>query len=211
SFVYVSTAFSNCVHETIDEIHYKPPLDCDKLLTLVDCLDNDMLKEVEPILRGKWPNNYTFSKVTAENVVLKYAEDYPVGIVRPSIAVRPIAASTSVGVVHVTLARPEYNIEAIPADYVVSNIIAAAWDINKRNALAKMEKKTDMRDEERVPVYNQVSSARNPYTWGLFRAVTTAAASEYRSTRMIWCYWVLVATQPFAYKLLDFLFHIVCI
>nr|XP_033335506.1 putative fatty acyl-CoA reductase CG5065 [Megalopta genalis] len=149
SFVYVSTAFSNCVHETIDEIHYDPPMDCDKLMTLVDCLDDDKLLAIEATLRGKWPNNYIFSKSTAENVVLKYAGDLPVGIVRPSIVtatfheplegwINNINGATgllvggAIGLLHTLHCLPEYASEIIPADYVVSNTIAASWDINKR-------------------------------------------------------------------------------
>ncbi|XP_078051357.1 putative fatty acyl-CoA reductase CG5065 [Augochlora pura] len=226
SFVYVSTAFSNCVHETIDEIHYKPPLDCDKLLTLVDCLDDDMLKEVEPILRGKWPNNYVFTKSTAESTVLKYAGNYPVGIVRPSIVTSAlndphigwidnmngatgIVLASCMGLLHTLHCPPDFTAEIIPADYVVSSIVAAVFDISRRNTLAKLEKKSDMRDEERVPVYNQVTSAQNRITWGRFMYLTWKHGITMPSVKMFWSFWLLLNRYSLVNDIYSVLFHIV--
>ncbi|XP_076382452.1 fatty acyl-CoA reductase wat-like [Megalopta genalis] len=226
SFVYVSTAFSNCVHETIDEIHYDPPMDCDKLMTLVDCLDDDKLLAIEATLRGKWPNNYIYSKSTAENVVLKYAGDLPVGIVRPSIVtatfheplegwinningVTGILVGGAIGLLHTLHCLPEYASEIIPADYVVSNTIAASWDINKRNVSAKLEKKSDLPDEDRVPIYNQVTSPQNRLEWSSFMYLSKNHGDSIPTTRTIWFYWFILNRYLFIHNIYSILFHII--
>nr|XP_033335421.1 fatty acyl-CoA reductase wat-like [Megalopta genalis]XP_033335422.1 fatty acyl-CoA reductase wat-like [Megalopta genalis] len=226
SFVYVSTAFSNCVHETIDEIHYDPPMDCDKLITLVNCLDDDKLLAIEATLRGKWPNNYVFSKSIAESVVLKYAGDLPVGIVRPSIVTttfhEPLAGwvnnlngatgivfACSLGLIHTLHCVSECAAEIIPADYVVSNTIAATWDINKRNVLAKLEQKSDMPDEERVPVYNQVTSPQNRIEWSRFMYLTKYYGMPIPPKDAIWYYWLLLNRNLFIHNICSILFHII--
>ncbi|XP_076298588.1 fatty acyl-CoA reductase 2-like [Lasioglossum baleicum] len=65
ALIYVSTAFSNCLNKTIDEIHYPPPIDADKLITLIDCLDDDRLLAAEPSLLQNWTNIYIFTKAAA--------------------------------------------------------------------------------------------------------------------------------------------------
>ncbi|XP_076754803.1 putative fatty acyl-CoA reductase CG5065 [Xylocopa sonorina] len=148
-FVYVSTVFAHPGHKTINEIHYKDAIDGDKLLTLIDILDDKILDQITPLLlKNMWPNTYVFSKAVAENLVLKCSDDFPVCIVRPSIMIAtnkdPIVAwinnktgatgatlGVYLGVVHTFHCIPEYNAHVIPADYVC-NIICSAWDTFNR-------------------------------------------------------------------------------
>lgn len=159
------------MNDTVKEKHFKPPIEVDKLLTLVDCLDDDKLEAISPVyvfavrkiysihslpkllilcrLRDKCPNNYVLSKVTAESAVLKYGGAFPTCIVRPSIVISTyeepingwinnvygitgIYTCCYVGLMHSVYCVKEYNAEMIPADYVISNTIAAAWDIGTR-------------------------------------------------------------------------------
>ena len=46
SFVHISTAFSHCVLNHIEEIYYEPPADPEKILSLVEILDDDSLKQL---------------------------------------------------------------------------------------------------------------------------------------------------------------------
>lgn len=48
-FVYISTAFCNCVHNEIDEVFYPPPIDSEKLLHLVEILDDAALDHLTPV------------------------------------------------------------------------------------------------------------------------------------------------------------------
>ncbi|XP_076672853.1 putative fatty acyl-CoA reductase CG5065 isoform X2 [Andrena cerasifolii] len=144
AFVHVSTAFSNCIHKNIDEIHYRPPIDGDKLISLLDIFDDEQLEQMTPMLLKNWPNMYIFSKAVGESIVAKYSEGIPTCIVRPSIVIstaeEPLIGwinnlngimggmlGVGLGVLHTLHCIPEYVVETIPADYVVSTTIAAAW------------------------------------------------------------------------------------
>lgn len=48
SFVYVSTAFSFCPHEVIDEVVYDVPMDANSLIAKMEEVDDEVwLKEFE--------------------------------------------------------------------------------------------------------------------------------------------------------------------
>lgn len=100
-------------------------------------------------MRGKWPNTYIFSKALGENVVLKYSDDLPICIVRPSIVTatfkEPISAwinniygatgvvlGSGIGLLRTLHCNENCVADIIPADYVVSNIISSAWDVANR-------------------------------------------------------------------------------
>lgn len=85
SFVYVSTAYSNCPRKTIDEQFYDPPIQGKKFMDVVDSLDDTYLDQITPILLGEWPNTYVFTKAIAENVVKTESQGLPMAVVRPSI------------------------------------------------------------------------------------------------------------------------------
>lgn len=82
-------------------------------------------------------------------MLIKYGSDLPACIVRPSVVIStyedPITAWTNnwygatgvtlgvmMGILRTMYCIPEITAEVIPADYVVSNTIAAAWDVQKR-------------------------------------------------------------------------------
>ncbi|XP_076284758.1 fatty acyl-CoA reductase wat-like isoform X2 [Lasioglossum baleicum] len=190
AFIYVSTAFSNCLNKTIDEIHYPPPIDADKLITLIDCLDDDRLLAAEPSLLQNWPNTYIFTKAAAENVVLKYADDFPVGIVRPSIV-----TSTA-----------EEPLTAWINNYY-ANIVAAAWDIWNRKVAAKLEQKPSILDEERVPVYNSVASPQNPLDWQTYMKYGIQYGLEICSVKQIWYYMIWTTRYISLYQIFVFFLH----
>lgn len=47
--MHVSTAFSNCIRKNIDEVHYTDIIDADKVLTLLDTLDDERLEKMTPM------------------------------------------------------------------------------------------------------------------------------------------------------------------
>lgn len=86
SFVYVSTAYSNCHKSTADEIVYDMKTDGDSVLSLYE---NHSKEEVEKMVWEKYfdgrPNTYTFAKGLTENYIRKYYSHLPVTIARPSV------------------------------------------------------------------------------------------------------------------------------
>lgn len=115
SFVHVSTAYANCPQRVIEEKFYDSPMDSDKLIALMECVEDKLAEDITPQyvdfslfeflalmwkenmrkeklishfiyrLLGKWPNTYTYTKAVAENVIRKQAGDLPIGIFRPAI------------------------------------------------------------------------------------------------------------------------------
>lgn len=46
--MHVSTAYANCPLPMIEEKVYDPPMDADKLMTLIECVDEKLLEEITP-------------------------------------------------------------------------------------------------------------------------------------------------------------------
>lgn len=100
-------------------------------------------------LIGDWPNTYAFTKAIEENTVLRYGHKMPVCIVRPSIVTstwkEPIAgwadsiygpvgllAGSSLGLLRTIHCHIDKKFDFVPADYVTSCLIAAAWQTSVR-------------------------------------------------------------------------------
>lgn len=84
AFVHISNAFSYCPREEIGEKFYEPRISGNKLLSLVDSLNDELLTEITPKVLGEWPNTYIFSKASAEELVQSEGGGLPIAIVRPS-------------------------------------------------------------------------------------------------------------------------------
>ncbi|XP_015189578.1 PREDICTED: putative fatty acyl-CoA reductase CG8306 [Polistes dominula] len=72
AFVYVSTAYSHCVYNKIEEKFYKPPMKTEDIIRLTEILTEDQLDLITSKLLGKWPNTYAFSKAICEDTVRQY-------------------------------------------------------------------------------------------------------------------------------------------
>lgn len=98
---------------------------------------------------GKWPNTYAFTKTIGEDVIRRHSKNLPVCIVRPSIMIpthkEPLCGwinnlygptgvvfGAGIGLLHSLHCVGENVADIIPADYVINNIIVAAWDISKQ-------------------------------------------------------------------------------
>ncbi|XP_043260510.1 fatty acyl-CoA reductase wat-like [Colletes gigas] len=225
AFVHVSTAFSHCMLKSIDEIHYKVPIDGDKILTLLDVLDDDKLEKITPVIIDKWPNTYVFSKALGESIVLKYSDNLPVCIVRPSIMTSTseepllgwtnnvygatgVAAVSTVGLMHTLYCVPENIADIIPADCVISNVICSAWDIANRKSSIKSNE-SNMSDEERIPIYNSVSSCQNPISWIEFVKFHEEDLFDVPTVKAIWYYMMITTRYLVVYQLYSFFLHIV--
>ncbi|XP_076645017.1 fatty acyl-CoA reductase wat-like [Halictus rubicundus] len=224
AFVYVSTAFANSSNNIIEEKHYKPAIEADKLITLTNCLNDDQLLAIEPILRGKNPNNYALTKAAAENAVLKYGDGLPVAIVRPSIVLATyeepirgwinnlygatgVIAAATVGMLRTVICKIHYKGEVIPADYVIANIVAAAWDVGTRERVTNLEEDSVVSDEDKVPIYNSVSSARNPITWDQYLNWSEAHAHISPSSKAVWYLTIAVSAYSYSYRIRSFFYH----
>ncbi|KAI4498794.1 hypothetical protein M0802_005969 [Mischocyttarus mexicanus] len=211
SFVHVSTAFSNCLENPIEEKYYEPPIDSDKLINLMDCMDEKFLDDITPQLLGKWPNTYVYTKSVAEDVVKKVADSMPIGIFRPAIVIStyrepirgwidnmygPVGITTGAGLGLIRSHHCDGSMKAnfVPGDMTINALIATAWDIAN-----------NPRPNDDIPIYNYVSKD-NPITYddlknmsskyGLFTPSIEAIAyysfrnNKYRLVHLFYVYFV---------------------
>ncbi|XP_033228035.1 fatty acyl-CoA reductase wat-like isoform X2 [Belonocnema kinseyi] len=176
--VYVSSAFSNLIHDKIEEKVYPSPIKYEEIKAITEFMKEKNLsredqQKLTKIIIGKFPNTYTFSKATGEGLIKEYASDLSFCIYRFSIGTSTykepfpgwIDASQGMnalliygklGTVHVLNLNEKINFDIIPADFAVNGIIASCWETGM------IPKKID----GDVPVYNFVSSTDNPIKMG---------------------------------------------
>ncbi|XP_011315369.1 putative fatty acyl-CoA reductase CG5065 [Fopius arisanus] len=193
SFVHVSTAYAYCTHTKIEEKFYTPPIDPDKLITLMKCVDDNLAQEITPHLLGKWPNTYAYTKAVAENVVEREAENLPIGIFRPAIVISTykepirgwidnmygptgVAAGVGTGLLRSLHCDGSIHANVVPGDMVVNALLASAWDIAETR-----------RTQREIPLYNYVSQD-NAITYDDLKIMSAKYGIEYPTVRAIWYY-----------------------
>jgi thioester reductase-like protein len=86
SFVYISTAYSQCCRLDLKEEYYASPMDFKQAIKLLeDFRDEDSLSVLTKKIIAPWPNVYTFTKAITEDMIRQYQEQLPIAIARPSI------------------------------------------------------------------------------------------------------------------------------
>ncbi|KAH0953754.1 hypothetical protein HN011_008466 [Eciton burchellii] len=197
SFVHVSTAYANCPQSTIEEKFYDPPMDSDKLIALMECMEDKLTEDITPRLLAEWPNTYTYTKAVAENVIKKQADDLPVGIFRPAIVISTyreplrgwidnlygptgVAAGAGTGLLRSIHCDGSVHANVVPADLTVNALIACAWDVANIRRL-------DNKSHSDIPIYNYVSKD-NPITYDDLKDMSTKYGLDIPSTRAIWYY-----------------------
>ncbi|XP_035741476.1 fatty acyl-CoA reductase wat-like [Vespa mandarinia] len=193
SVVHVSTAYANCFHIPLEEKFYDPPIDSDKLINLVNCLNEKLLDDITPELIGICPNTYVYTKTVAENFIKKHADSIPIGIFRPGIVTStyrepiqgwidnvygPTGITTSIlmGLMRILYCDGSINMYLVPGDLTANGIIASAWEIaNKRKF------------NEDIPIYNYVSNG-NPLTYGRYIEMILTYGELVPSEKAIWCH-----------------------
>ncbi|XP_043486972.1 fatty acyl-CoA reductase wat-like [Polistes fuscatus] len=169
-FVYVSSTYSQCIHNPIEEKFYDPPMDDDKLINLVDSMNEKLLDDITPKLLESWPNTYIYTKSVAENVIKKQAGLLPIGMFRPGIVIstyqEPIRAwtdnyngpvgfvvSAGKGLIRSHHCDGSVKVCLVPGDLTNNALIVSAWDIANNR-----------RSKDDIPIYNYVSKD-NPITY----------------------------------------------
>ncbi|XP_058062402.1 fatty acyl-CoA reductase wat-like [Anopheles bellator] len=144
-FMYISTAFSNCVLEEIGEKFYEPVIDPTLLIKVAErAQDADDFEVLARKIIAPWPNTYAFTKSLSEEIVRRYKAKLPVAIIRPSIITTtkedPVAGWTdnlygfngvvvgaATGVLRIFHIRMDYKASIVPADTVINATLAASW------------------------------------------------------------------------------------
>ncbi|XP_063962753.1 fatty acyl-CoA reductase 1-like isoform X1 [Lytechinus pictus] len=169
-FHHVSTAYSNCDKSRIEEIVYPPPVDPYKILDAAEWMSDDMMEALTPMLLGKRPNTYTFTKALAEYVVKEEGKGLPICITRPSTVLGSwkepyrgwvdnilsgsgLMAAVGKGMVTTVLSDPNTILDVIPVDVIVNAMIGVTWY-------------TGVHRPANISVYNLVTGPVNPFKLG---------------------------------------------
>ncbi|KAF5284641.1 hypothetical protein FQR65_LT13472 [Abscondita terminalis] len=228
-FVHVSTAYSFCTRRVIDEVKYSSKIKAEHLINMVEALDDDELEKITPVLLGKWPNTYTFTKAVAEDIIIRKYSDLPLGIVRPSIvsptAKEPLAGWSDtfggltalvtgrfLGVLHVVHGEMNRDVDSVPGDYATNNIIAVAWEVaNKRlyrkRARARFNHPSS-RCHQTPPIYNYVNSCQNPITFQKSYPIVKKIWEKVPSVKGYGYPFLIDTTNEYLYLVLHFVFHV---
>ena len=195
ALVHVSTAYSNCDRKNVDEVFYEAPIAADKLIDMTKWMKPETLEEISPILLGRRPNTYTFTKAVAESLLVerskKLLPNIPIAMVRPSIVAgiwrQPICGwvdnfngptgviiAMMTGALQAMIACPNYCADIVPVDIVANLIICTAWQVHEqhRKSTARRHKETNApasRESaglnDNIRIFNCVSGTLNPVAW----------------------------------------------
>lgn len=174
-FIHISTAYANCDRPFIEEMVYNPPVDPQKLIDVLEWMDDDMITSITPKLIGNKPNTYTYTKHLAEHLLVKEGSDLPLAIVRPSIVGAawkepvpgwidnyngPSGLYVAAGKGILRSMKGDYRgvADIIPVDIPVNMIIAAAWY-------------TAVTKPSSCLIYHSTTGSVNPFTWGELEGV----------------------------------------
>ncbi|KAK9884343.1 hypothetical protein WA026_005293 [Henosepilachna vigintioctopunctata] len=221
AFMHVSTAYTNCVQNFIEERTYPPPMKGEELIKIVDNISDKSMDIITSRLIGKWPNTYTFTKAVAENVIAEEGKGIPAAIFRPSIIISTfkepipawinnmygptgICAAAGSGVMRTLQCDASSNGNMVPVDMCTNSLIAAAWEVG-----TEFEKNKQSCKEQEVPVYHYESSNDQPITWGRFMHLNSTNGVNYPTIRAIWYYSLTLQKNRYAYLFLMFFLHLV--
>ena len=176
-FVHVSTCYANCDNPVVEERIYECKYESDRIMEMVEWLDDDALEAIQGKLLDTKPNTYTFTKHLTERMVEQYKRTVPfsITIVRPSIVVASMSdpfpgwvdnfngpsgmiCASACGYLRSIYSNRKMRTDLIPVDVVAKTIIIAAWHAGVSKS-------------QQVEVYNCAIGDRAPsFTWGDFEA-----------------------------------------
>ncbi|KAG5330626.1 FACR1 reductase, partial [Acromyrmex charruanus] len=146
ALVYVSTAFAHVNEPFIDEKIYLPIADWQKIIEIVETLDEHTLNIFTAKCLDYAPNTYIFSKNLAEKIIQDYSSSLPCAIIRPSIVTTtfqepfpgwldnvygPIGLSIAAGkgILQVVCMNESIKEDIIPVDILTKILIVVTWKV----------------------------------------------------------------------------------
>lgn len=170
AFVHVSTAYANCDFSHIEETVYKPAVEPQKIIDVLEWMDDETVELFTKKLLKNKPNTYTYTKQLAEWLLITEGAGLPIAIVRPSIVGATwkepfpgwidnyngpsgLAIATGRGILRSMKAESSAVADIIPVDIPINLMISVAW----YTALAR---------PKQVLVYHTTTGTLNPFTWG---------------------------------------------
>jgi fatty acyl-CoA reductase len=107
-----------------------------------------------------------------------------------------IIVGVAAGLLHVLHIHKENNAEIVPVDLCVNSLLASAWDV-ARNSY------------EEPPIYNYVTSHKNPITWEEYTKLGIEYGQQIPLQKSIWYYTFKMSASKLYVTWLTFFYHII--
>ncbi|XP_052738909.1 putative fatty acyl-CoA reductase CG5065 [Bicyclus anynana] len=213
AFVHLSTAYCRCQLDELEEKLYPAAHDPEKLMDLLEWLDDDTLAYLEPKLISSEPNTYSYTKAITEDLVAKYNAKFPIAIGRPSIVTAAwkepmpgwvdnlngptgLIIGSGKGVIRTMHCEPSYMADAIPVDMVVNGCILIAY-------VTALDKPKDMR------IFNITLSGVQKIKWKEVIELGEKWVNIYPYTVALWYPGGTIKSYWFTHQLMVILTHII--
>lgn len=88
-YIHISTGYSHCPRQHIEERFYEVPMTPYQMLDLAERLQDRDQEQVEIMtdqLISPWPNTYTYTKALTEELVRGFRTKFPIAVIRPTIS-----------------------------------------------------------------------------------------------------------------------------
>lgn len=170
ALVHVSTAYANCDRPHIEETIYTPPVEPQKIIDVLEWMDDEMVELFTKKLLREKPNTYTYTKQLAEWVLFTQGAGLPIAIVRPSIVGATwkepfpgwidnyngpsgLYIATGKGILRSMKGESNAVADLVPVDIPINVMITVAW----YTAVAR---------PRQIMIYHTTTGNLNPFTWG---------------------------------------------
>ncbi|XP_066152625.1 fatty acyl-CoA reductase wat-like [Euwallacea fornicatus] len=216
AFILVSTAYSNCLNEIIEEVFYDPPIDPNLLLRITKEMKAEHLNNISKGILGKWPNTYTFTKALAESLLITEGKNIPVAVFRPTIVTstvsEPVAGwtdnlygplgillSSNCGILRVVQGNPSVKADTVPGDLVINGLLCYAWEVATQWNLNRSNYK---------PCVMNFSGRSSPLYVSIKEYSSTATNSGYIPfKKIVWKPILFIVDNKWLYMGMRFLLH----
>lgn len=163
-------------------------------------MDSRWLYSDLQLVRIKYFNFYRKTKTKiklllhSKSVIPTYKEPI-VGWIDNMYGATGIIVGVGVGLLRVLQIDQHNNAEIVPVDMTCNSLICSAWDVANN-------------EYEEPPVYNFVTSQKNPITWKQFCEWSTACGGEIPYSKSVWHFRFTMSTNKFLVALMKFFYHI---
>ncbi|CAO1428032.1 unnamed protein product [Diamesa serratosioi] len=215
-FVYISTAFSQCQVDVLEEKHYTAPYNPYGIIHLTSFLNDDILETFTRKILNGMPNTYVFSKALAEDLVYSFRNKFSIAIARPSIVTSAVLepypgwiegisngptaliAGNGRGVLRTMYASPQHIVENIPVDITINAILNMAY---KRSTMQTQDVfYCNITNSEVVPITLDQSFERfkektyeNPFVYSMWYPNFSFKSNYYHNLVCVLIYQLLPA------------------
>ncbi|XP_055627972.1 fatty acyl-CoA reductase wat-like [Toxorhynchites rutilus septentrionalis] len=216
SVVHISTAYSNCIQEVVEEKFYPFDVDPMVMIRLAEMADEEHLDACCNKIIHPWPNTYTYAKMLSEQVVRGYCGRLPVAVIRPSIVtstmedpiegwtdnvygLNGVIVGVGSGVLRILHLNQDCHVDFVPADLVVNSCLALSW-------YTAVHQSDEPPNEDEI-VFNCTSRSDNPFTYRNVYQYSESFRAKIPTLRSLWYPTYNITESATMCNVLQFFYH----